>query len=127
MSRVKKTEYEIDGVLYEAVVSESWTIDVINRWDKASMAMIGELNKMTRHAVENARKDAPLGLADVSILTRWNKEQMAYAAAIEEYVLAKYPKIANRLYRDNEPLWNFCMNCSVCSMDQFADSIEEGN
>lgn len=124
---MKKTEYEIDGVTYEAVVSESWTIDVINRWDKASSAMLGELTKMTRHGVENARKDAPLGLADVSILTRWNKEQTAYAAAVEEFVRSNYPKIAKRLYRDKEPLWNFCMNCSVAAMDQFADSVEEGN
>lgn len=124
---MKKTEYEIDGVIYEAVVSENWTIDVINRWDKASSAMLGELTKMTRHGVENARKDAPIGLADVSILTRWNKEQKAYAAAVEEFVRSNYPKIAKRLYRDKEPLWNFCMNCSVAAMDQFADSVEEGN
>lgn len=122
---MKETEYEIDGVTYEAVVSESWTVDVINRWDKASSVVLGELTKMTRHAVENARKDAPLGLADVSILTRWNKEQIAYAAAIEKFVRSKYPKIAKRLYRENALLWNFCMNCSVAAMDQFADSVEE--
>lgn len=119
------TTYEIDGITYEAIVSDSWTIDVINRWDAASSALRGELTKATKYSVEQAIKDAPLGLADVSILRRWNKEQAAYAVAMENYITSNFPKIAKRIYQPKKLLWNFCMNCTICAFDQMEDHFKE--
>lgn len=122
---MNNTTYEIDGVTYEAIVKESWAVDVINRWDAASSALRGELTKAVAYSVKQAIKDAPLGLADVSILTRWNKEQAAYAAAMENYIRANFPKIAKRVYKPGELLWNFCMNCTICAFDQMEDAFKE--
>lgn len=122
---MKETTYEIDGVTYESTVTESWTVDVLNRWDMASTALRGELTKATAYSVQKAIDDAPLGLADVSILARWNKEQTADSNAMDNFIRTNYPKVAKRLYKPNESLWNFIINLTVCAFDQFDDEIKE--
>lgn len=118
---MKETTYEIDGVQYEAVVFESWTVKTICCWNEGSAAILGELTKFTRNAVRSARENSPLGLADVSILARWDKEQIAFANAMENFICAAFPKVAKRLYKPNNPLWNFCMNCAVAAFDEYQD------
>lgn len=118
---MNQTTYEIDGVQYEAVVLESWTVKTICRWNEESSAILGELTKFTRKAVQSARENSPAGLADVSILARWDKEQIAFANAMENFVREKFPKVAKRLYKQGESLWNFCMNCAVAAFDEYQD------
>lgn len=118
---MKETTYEIDGVQYEAVVSESWTVKTICRWNEEASAILGKLTKFTRNAVQSARQSSPLGLADVSILARWDKEQIAFANAMENFVRENFPKVAKRLYKQGEILWNFFMNCAVAAFDEYQD------
>lgn len=118
---MKETTYEVDGVLYEAVVSESWTVKTICSWNEEAFAILGELTKFTRNAVQSARQNSPLGLADVSILERWDKEQIAFANAVENFVRENFPKVAKRLYKQGEILWNFFMNCTIAAFDEYQD------
>ena len=125
------TEWVEDGFVYEAEYKYSKTLDKLNALTKqgrdgliSRMMLIGDMTKMCRSAVENARKDAPLGLADVSILTRMNKKQSAYATAITEYTRNNEPDLFKRLFKTHDLLWNYEMACTICAFDEMMAKTE---
>lgn len=118
------TTYTQDGITYEAIVSESWVVDLLRQFSPKSRVILKELTKAAESTVRQARDDAPAGLVDRSIISRWNPEQRAYANAMHIYV-AKYPYVAMAVYRSGEDLFNFCMDCALCAYDQTMDNYKE--
>lgn len=125
------TEWVEDGFVYEAEYKYSKTLDKLNALTRqgrngmiSRMMLIGDMTTMCRSAVKNARKDSPLGLADVSILTRMNKKQSAYATAITEYTRNNEPDLFKRLFKTHDPLWNYEMACTICAFDEIMAKTE---
>lgn len=119
------TEFVEDGFVYEAEYKYSKTLDKLKELTKrgrngliARMMLIGDMTTMCRSAVNNARREAPLGLADVSILKRMNKKQAAYSKALYDYTKENEPDLFKRLFKPHDPLWNYEMSCVICAFDE---------
>lgn len=126
------TEFVEDGFVYEAEYKYSNTLNKLKQLAKqgrdgliARMMLIGDMTTMCRSAVNNARRDAPLGLADVSILKRMNRKQSAYSKALYEYAKANEPDLFKRLFKPHNELWNYEMSCVICAFDEII-AREEG-
>lgn len=119
------TEFVEDGFVYEAEYKYSNTLNKLNQLAKqggrgliSRMMLIGDMTTMCRSAVNNARRDAPLGLADVSILKRMNKKQAAYSKALYDYTKENEPNLFKRLFKPHDELWNYEMSCVICAFDE---------
>lgn len=119
------TEYVEDGYVYEVEYKSSIVlprlVEMLNEGREGyikRMWMIHDLTDMANSAVENARKAAPLGLADVSVLTRLDGKQRAYGYAVSDYCKRNFPKLFKRLFTLDDPLYNACMACAICAFDE---------
>ena len=119
------TEWVEDGFVYEAEYKYSKTLDKLNALTKQGrngligrMMLIGDMTTMCRSSVNKARRDSPLGLADVSILKRMNKKQAAYSNALYEYAKENDPDLFKRLFKPHDELWNYEMSCVICAFDE---------
>lgn len=118
------TTYTQDGITYEAVITQSWVVNLIRQFSPKSKVIVSELTKAAESTAMQARQKSPPGLVDKSIIDRWNSEQRACANAMHNLV-AKYPYVAMTLYRQGEALYNFCMDCALCAYDQIMDNYRE--
>lgn len=120
------TTYVEDGVTYEAVYTESETLDMIAGFDIHSMKIRGSLQKFAENVVDNCHKRIP-GLADKSWIERFKEsgEQYASAMAAMNLVDTKYPKLHKILFRKEEPLYNLAMAMAIAAFDQRIDMYIE--
>lgn len=119
------TEFVEDGFVYEAEYKYSNTLNKLKQLAKQGrdgligrMMLIGDMTTMCRSAVNNARREAPPGLADVSILEQMNKKQAAYSKALYEYAKENEPDLFKRLFKPHDELWNYKMSCVICAFDE---------
>lgn len=116
-------EFVEDGYVCEAVYNFSYTVEKLKELSKSPsglykrMMLIGDLTSMCKSAVSKCRDASPLGLADVSIMDRFNLKQKSYVKAIRTYIDKEVPELSNRLFK-NECLWDYMMCASIVAMDE---------
>ena len=103
---MKETTYEIDGVIYESVVTQSNTCRILANGGRGAMAMYGEIAKLRDGWIEQVESSMPTGLCRQSWLSRFPDEVKADAGAMMNFIYDKYPKQAKRLF---------------CGTDEFTD------
>lgn len=125
MDKLLPTEYVEDGYVYEVIYHNSEVLTRLEEmmkegregWIKRNW-IISDMTEIAKDAVKKSRKAAPLGLADVSILTRLNGKQRAYGYAVSDYCKSNFPKLFKRLFTLDDPLYNACMAMAVCAFDE---------
>lgn len=122
---MKETTYEIDGVQYESVVTESNTCRILSNGGRGAMAMYGEIAKLRDGWIEQVRLSMPTGLCRQSWLSRFPDEVKADAGAMMNFIYDKYPKQAKRLFCGTDEFTDFATSWAICQFDMFQDELEE--
>lgn len=134
MDKLLPTEYVEDGYVYEVVYHNS---AVLNRLEEMSNEgligwkrrnrLIQNMMLVAKDFLNKTRKASPLGLADVSILTRLNGKQRAYGYAVFDCCKSYFPKLFKRLFTLDNQLYNACMAMTVCAFDEMYKRCEGDN
>ena len=122
---MKETTYEIDGVIYESVVTQSNTCRILANGGRGAMAMYGEIAKLRNGWIEQVESSMPAGLCRQSWLSRCPDEVKADAGAMMNFIYDKYPKQAKRLFCGTDEFTDFATSWAICQFDIFQDELEE--
>lgn len=122
---MKQTKYEIDGVIYESVVTQSNTCRILSNGGRGAMVMYGEIAKQRDEWIKQVEATMPAGLCRQSWLSRFPDEVKADAGAMMNFIQASYPKQAKRLFRGTDEFTDFATAWAVCQFDMYQDELEE--
>lgn len=122
---MKETTYEIDGVIYESVVTQSNTCRILANGGRGAMAMYGEISKLRDGWIEQVGATMPAGLCRRSWLSRFPDEVKADTGAMMNFIQASYPKQAKRLFCGTDEFTDFATAWAICQFDMYQDELEE--
>lgn len=115
------TEYEA----IEYIVTESPVLEKLAKSNrKTRRVLTAEIEKEAEKAYFKIKAQNK-GLSEDAIIDGWDADQKEQAAAMQEYLFARYPATANKLFRNGFDLWNMVVLCTLCAFDQGFDIMAE--
>lgn len=119
-------KYEKDGVIYEPVVTFSYTMELLKTGGIPAMVMYSQIKQRRDEKIKELSADMPLGLSEKSYLSRISIENQADAEAMKSFVKEKYPVQYKRLFT-GEPFLDFMTAATICAFDEIQDVEFEKN
>ena len=120
-------KYEIDGVIYEPIVSSSYIMEFLKAGGVPAMVMYGQIQQMRDKKIAELSSEMPAGLSEKSYLSRISIEQRADAEAMHDFIKEKYPVQYKRLFKGDQFV-DFMTAATICAFDEFYDiEVEKGS